>query len=74
MTHVELRCRCGAHVAAEPFATPPPPGTPTEELGKWRGWLWVCHSCGTKAGVTYDYGELDLGIVRDSVLIDRPFP
>ena len=78
MTHVEVRCRCGGEIEFQPLAeVPPPPGAilatpghpPPEE---WRGWVWVCRACGKENGVTYDYGKLDLGIVRDSVLRDKP--
>ena len=76
MTHIEVRCRCGGEIIFEPLAEVPPPprailavgGPPPEE---WKGWVWVCSVCGDERGVSYDYGELDLGIVRDSVLHDR---
>lgn len=78
MTHLELRCRCGGEIRHEPLAeVPPPPGallaTTTDPPEQWRGWRWVCDSCGAQTGLMLDYGTLDLGIVRDSQLKDRDF-
>ena len=76
MTQVEIRCRCGGQIETIPLDdVPPPPGailaTVDAPPSEWKGWRWVCTLCGTQCGVTYDYGELDLGIVRDSVLHER---
>ena len=75
MTHFEVRCRCGGRVETQPLdEVPPPPGALFATIGpssEWKGWLLSCSACGAECGVTYDYGELDLGIVRDSQLRDR---
>lgn len=76
VSQIVVRCQCGGEVKFEPLAEVPSPpgallaigGSPPEE---WRGWVWVCSACGAQCGVTYDYGTLDLGIVRDSELRDR---
>jgi hypothetical protein len=35
-----------------------------------KGWRTVCCGCGTTVMVAYDYGTIDLGLVRDSQLTD----
>jgi len=42
-------------------------GTPPQPM---TGWRWECLGCDSVVGVSYDYGALDLGIVRDSTLHD----
>ena len=76
MTVIVSGC-CGADIRFDELReVPPPPGAllatidPVPE--KWMGWRWVCTGCGEQVGITLDYGKVDLGIVRDSQLTDRP--
>lgn len=77
MTVIVSGC-CGADIRFDPLQeVPPPPGAILQAMGnpkpeKWMGWRWVCTECGEQVGLTLDYGKVDLGIVRDSVLTDRP--
>ena len=69
----EIRCRCGGNVRYECLSeVPPPPGailaTVSDPPEEWQGWVWICESCGDQVGVTFDYGTLDLELVRDEQL------
>lgn len=73
MTDVVVSKCCSAEIRFEPLASVPPPpgallGIGGPPPGEWKGWTWVCSGCGTQCGVTYDYGTLDLGLVRDEDL------
>lgn len=76
MTYTVVTTCCLEGIRYEAVDPPPPPGALLQTADNppevWRGWNWVCEGCGAIVGFTYDYGTLDLGIVRDSVLTDRP--
>jgi hypothetical protein len=67
VTIYEIRCRdCGGEIV-----TVRADDVEVREVGAVASWRWVCARCETVCGVSIDYGTLDLGIVRDSVVRDR---
>ncbi len=45
-----------------------PVAMPFEMHDGMTGTEWVCPECDVTVSVMYDFGELDLGLVKDSVL------
>jgi hypothetical protein len=71
VTHYEIRCDdCGGPVSLvdAPDLLGLGPGPMGDAKSAKR---WICAACETSLGFFVDYGTLDLGIVRDSVLNDR---
>lgn len=73
MSEITFRCRCGGEIIYEPMDDVPPPPMPIlstamDPPDQWKCWIWRCRSCGAQMVVTYDWGTLDLGMVRDSDL------
>jgi len=72
-SNFKIVCRCGGDIRTERLEEiPPPPGAllqiAPDAPEEWSGHQWVCEECGTVCGFSYDYGTLDLGLVRDEDL------